>query len=225
MCLRVSGYVKVCGITHADDARLALDAGVDALGVNLVPGTPRAVRWEEARALARFVGAEAEVVGVVAGLARAEAERLVAETGLRWLQLHGEESTEEVRALGEALAPLGARVFKAVRVAGVEDVELARAMPGERVLTDSKVSESRGGTGQRFDWQLVTTLAAERPLILAGGLDADNVAEALEAVRPWGCDAASGVERQGEPRRKAPDRLRAFVSAARAAFGRLARND
>jgi phosphoribosylanthranilate isomerase len=127
-------------------------------------------------------------------------------TALGCLQLHGDETPEDVEAL---LPP----AFKAVRVATAGDVAKARAMPGEYVLVDAKVDGELGGTGHAFDWSLVVDLARHRRLVLAGGLTPDNVARAIEKVRPWCVDVASGVEVAAGV--KDAMRVAAFVAAAR----------
>ncbi len=201
-------FVKICGITTEADAELALAAGADAIGLNLVAGSPRRVELETARRIARSVEGRLEVVGVVADLEPAELMRLRAEIGLDSLQLHGDESAE-------TLAAVLPDAFKAVRIAGPCDVEPIERFAGERVLVDAKVSGLLGGSGQRFDWQLVMALARRRALILAGGLTPENVAEAVARVAPFGVDVASGVEKSGEPRIKDAERVSAFVRAAR----------
>jgi phosphoribosylanthranilate isomerase len=202
-------WIKICGITSVDDALLAVDAGADAVGVNFVPTSKRFVDVSVGRAVSDAVGKRALVVGVVADRSSAELEELRQKTGIAWLQLHGSETNDALRA---ALP----NAYKAARIASASDVEAARQVPGERLLVDAKVDGTLGGTGQRFDWTLVTDLAAERTLVLAGGLDAENVAEAVQVVRPFGVDVASGVE-GSDPRKKDPDRVRRFVQAARKA--------
>jgi phosphoribosylanthranilate isomerase len=122
----------------------------------------------------------------VADLTRDALAQLEREVGLDRLQLHGDEPPELLRALG-------ARAFKAVRVGAPEDVDRARAYDG-LLLLDAKVPGELGGTGRPVDRTLAAALAAERPVLLAGGLGPDNVREAALAVRPWGVDTASGVE-------------------------------
>lgn len=192
------------------DARAAVDAGADAIGVNLVGASKRSVDPDTARRVARALGRHTTVVGVVAGLSVDAMRQLLDETGLSLLQLHGDEPPRAV----EALQP---RAYKAVRVASVEDVARTDDFAGDRILVDAKVEGALGGTGATFDWTLVRSLARRRRLVLAGGLDPENVAEAVRTVGPWGVDVASGVEVAGDPRRKDIVRLRAFVEAARSA--------
>jgi phosphoribosylanthranilate isomerase len=204
-------FVKVCGVVSVADALMAVDAGADALGVNLVPSSKRRVDLATARAVRDGVGERAEVIAVVADLPGEELGRIRAETGIEWLQLHGAEPPS-------ALTPLLPRAYKAVGIATAADVELAASYGGERLLVDARVPGELGGTGHTFDWSLVARLAKGRRLILAGGLTPDNVGLAVAQLSPWGVDVASGVERS--PREKDPERVRAFVRAARAAAAR-----
>lgn len=203
-------YVKVCGITCLEDVEAALAAGVDAIGINLVPSSKRYVEPEAAAKLLRAVTGRALSVLVVARRELAELEQLLEQLAPDQLQLHGDEPDEWLHALG-------ARAFKAVRIGDASDVASARATPGHPLLVDAKVGSELGGTGQRVDWTLVAPLAQSRPLVLAGGLDPSNVAQAIRTASPWAVDVASGVERDGDARRKDSDKLRRFVSSARAA--------
>jgi phosphoribosylanthranilate isomerase len=201
-------YVKVCGITHVEDALAAVAAGVDALGFNFVPASKRYVSVEQARAIIEQVRGQVLCVAVVANWAPGEVSALLGTVGVDRVQLHGDEPPEHVRML----AP---RAFKALRVASASDIELASAFPSHPLLVDAKVEGHLGGTGKTIDWPLVAPLAASRPMILAGGLTPDNVERAVQLVQPWGVDTASGVETRADPRRKDPDKIGRFVSAAR----------
>jgi phosphoribosylanthranilate isomerase len=198
--------VKICGVTTVEDAKDCADAGADAIGVNFIPSSVRRVDRERARAIVEAVGARVLVVGVVANESIEAMRALREASGVGCLQLHGDEGPGEVKAL----LP---HAYKAVRVAGPADVDVARGMPGEYVLVDAKVVGALGGTGHTFDWALVVGLGAERRLVLAGGLTPESVAQAVRRVRPWCVDVASGVE--SSPGRKDPRKVRAFVEAAR----------
>ncbi len=205
-------HVKICGVRSVSDALGSVRSGASAIGVNFIPTSPRRVGIGEARAIVRALraaGARAEVIGVVADMTEAEMRSVLKEAELDSLQLHGEEPKELV----EALLP---SAYKAVRVADAGDVSAARAYAGDRLLVDAKVEGMLGGSGQTFDWSLVADLARERRIVLAGGLTPENVATAVRAVRPWGVDVASGVERAaGE---KDLEKVRAFVEATAAAL-------
>ena len=208
--------VKICGITSVEDAEACIALGADALGVNLVPGTRRCVTEVVAADIVRAAARRSPGDGttrVVLVVANRTVEAMVglrAHVGASWLQLHGDESPEVVAAL----LP---EAYKAVSVGGPEDVARAAAYGGDLVLVDAKAPGLLGGAGVAFDWPLVADLARRRPLMLAGGLTPDNVAEAVRVVRPAWVDVASGVEAAGDPRRKDPARVRAFVLAARSA--------
>ncbi len=198
--------VKICGVTSAADALACARLGADAIGLNFVPSSPRRVDEKAARDIVRAVGEGLLVVGVVAGLSVAEMRALREATGLRCLQLSGDESPDDVAAL----LP---HAYKGVRVGGAEDVARAEAMPGDFVLVDARVEGTLGGTGRTFDWNLVVELARKRKLVLAGGLTPENVAAAVAAVHPWCVDVASGVE--SAPGVKDLAKVRAFLDAAR----------
>lgn len=200
--------IKICGLTRVEDATRCVALGVEALGVNVWPGSPRAVSLRAARAIARAVADRARVVLVLVDAGPAEIARARAETGIAWAQLHGDEPPEAVRAAMPC-------AMKAVRLATEEDVEAALGAPGLEVLLDARVEGQRGGTGVLAPFALAARVARARPTWLAGGLTPDNVAGAIAAVRPLGVDVASGVE--SAPGVKDPARLEAFVAAVRGA--------
>jgi phosphoribosylanthranilate isomerase len=200
--------IKVCGVTTVADARMCVEAGVDAVGVNFVPSSPRCVDFDRARAIVDAIGAQVLVVGVVAGLGVEALRALRDRTGVECLQLHGDVAVRDV----EALLP---HAYVSTPVATAEDVARAEAMPGDYVMVDAKVAGALGGTGRVLDWSLVVQLAARRRLVLAGGLVAANVGAAIERVRPWCVDTASGVE--SAPGVKDAAKVAAFVDAVRVA--------
>ena len=200
-------WIKICGLTSAEDAALALALGADAIGINFVPTSRRFVHPDEVERVLEPVRGKLEIVGVVADLALPELLSLQDRFGLDWLQLHGNEPPELLQALPRAL--------KAVGIADESDVDRARSFPGRRLLVDRKAPGELGGTGLAFKWSLVRELSGERELVLAGGLHPDNVEHAISAISPFGVDVASGVERQGSPRSKDPERLATFITRAR----------
>jgi len=202
MCL------KVCGITSVEDAQMCVTAGVDAIGVNFWPGSPRRCDERIAADIVAAVNGHVTVVGVFVDAPIAEIRRVLVRTGIEWAQLHGDEPADVL----EALLPTA---FKAVRVRDEASVRVAQACPGDRLLIDASVDGLVGGTGTLADWTLARRIAESRPVILAGGLTAENVGEAFAAVHPFGVDVASGVERA--PGQKDPVKVRAFVHAVRAA--------
>ena len=203
--------VKICGITTVDDAIGCVEAGADALGLNFWSGSPRRCPDDVARAIVDAVSERVRLVAVLVDPDDEAVARVRDALGIRWLQLHGAEPPARVAALGP-------EAFKAVHIASVAELELARAMPGAELLVDARVPGLVGGTGVTCDWTLAATLAAERDLWLAGGLRASNVADAVAIVRPAGVDVASGVEQR--PGVKDLAQVAAFVEAARAAHAR-----
>jgi phosphoribosylanthranilate isomerase len=209
-------HVKICGVTTPEDAEECVEAGASAIGVNLVPESPRCVNLDGARGIGEAVARRALVVLVVRDLPIAEMLGLRARTGAGCLQLHGDEAPED-------LAPLLPHAYKAIGVATREDVARAALYGGDYLLVDARTEIGSGGTGRTFDWSLVTELARARNLVLAGGLTPENVADAVRAVRPHTVDVASGVEEEGRPRKKDLARVRAFIQAATAPVGDVTR--
>lgn len=194
----------MCGITRAQDAELALGLGVDALGLNFWVGSKRRCEVDVARAIVRLARGRARVVAVVVDLGLVEIAELRAETGIEWVQLHGDEDAPFVRrCLPNAYA--------AVRLSGEAGLRRAREVPGIEVLLDAHVEGMKGGTGEVADWALAARIAKTRPLWLAGGLEPENVRRAIEIVKPMGVDVASGIELS--PGIKDVDKMRAFVEA------------
>jgi phosphoribosylanthranilate isomerase len=197
--------VKICGITNWADARLAIDAGADALGFNFYPPSPRSVTpaqaWEIVRKLPPFV----EAVGVFVDWSPPAVLALARAVGLQAVQLHGEESPAVVE---ECLA--NCHVIKAFRVH--QDFRLAQLVRYGRAsafLLDGFRKGLRGGTGEKFDWSLARQARRYGRIILAGGLTPGNVAEAIREAEPFAIDVASGVEaRRGK---KDATRLRALM--------------
>ena len=206
----VAPKVKVCGLTRLEDARLAHELGAWALSMIFWKGTPRRVKPAEAeRIAAAFKRADVEVCGVFVNATLDEVARMADRVGLTMLQFHGEEGPAYC---AEAHRRTGARVIKAKAVGDRGDVQALDAFRDvDYHLVDARVAGMRGGTGQQVDVDLVRSRRSPIPLILAGGLNAENVAEAARAVEPFAVDTASGTE--AEPGIKDPERLRAFFEA------------
>jgi phosphoribosylanthranilate isomerase len=205
-------HVKICGVTSPADAEGCVRLGATAIGVNLVPGTPRCVDTATARRIAEAIGTDALVVAVVRDLSVPEMFALKAATGCGCLQLHGSEPPE-------ALVPLLPHAYKAIAVATADDVVLAARYGGDYVLLDAQTTRGSGGMGHAFDWSLAKNLARARKVVLAGGLTPENVAEAVRTVRPHTVDVATGVEARGRPREKDIGRVRDFIDAVRSLGG------
>lgn len=201
-------WVKVCGITRAEDARLAAQAGASAIGFVFWPRSLRAIDPETARRIAEQVPGNVLVVGVFVNQSPAEVAGVVTTVGLDAVQLHGDEDPLHY-------AHVGAPIIKAVPLGpGAPGAAWAGLPPGVVVLIDGALPTARGGTGSLADWPRAAEIAACRQTILAGGLTPENVASAITAVRPFGVDVSSGVELR--PGVKDPDRLKRFVRAATA---------
>ncbi|MCS7316265.1 MAG: phosphoribosylanthranilate isomerase [Bryobacterales bacterium] len=195
--------VKICGITNAQDAAAAVEAGATALGVNFYPESPRFVTPEQAAHILSVVPDEVLKVGVFVNEPAEAVENLAWELGLDVVQLYGNCSEW----------PQGVRVWRAVRVTGEFRADEIGDPRAEALLLDAAPPGVWGGSGQSFDWRLARGVRAR--IVIAGGLDESNVAEAIRQARPWGVDACSRLERA--PGRKDHERMRRFVQAALAA--------
>lgn len=180
--------VKICGITRSQDALAAARAGADAIGLVFAPESPRRVTLAQAVAIAQALPPFVSTVALFVNAERAEVEAVL--EGLRpdLLQFHGDETPEYC-------ASFGVPYIKAVRIRpGLDLLQFEAAHGGARgLLLDAYHPQRHGGTGERFDWNLIPA-GLTKPVILAGGLTPDNVAEAIRSVRPWAVDVSSGVE-------------------------------
>lgn len=201
--------VKICGITNLEDALAAVEAGADALGLNFYRRSPRYVAPEEARRITPLLPQGVLKVGVFVNEDEPEqVARIADEVGLTAVQLHGDESPEYCRALR------GRFVIKAVRAGRDFEPESVCSYEADAILLDAFSEKERGGTGRVVDWSVARRVRELVPrLFLAGGLAPENVAAAIDAVGPYAVDACSLLE--SAPGRKDPERLRAFVAAAR----------
>jgi len=190
------------------DAEMCVAHGVDALGLNFWPESSRHVDADAARRIALAVGDAVALVGLFVDEREARIAELRDVVGFSWVQLHGNEPPEVV-------ARLGPDAYKAIRVGDESIEEEASRYGGPLLLLDALVPGQAGGTGHSFDWELARGLAKKRAIVLAGGLSAANVAEAVRRVGPRAVDVASGVE--SEPGVKDEVRVAAFVAAVRKA--------
>jgi phosphoribosylanthranilate isomerase len=213
----VSLTVKICGLSTPDALDVALDAGADMVGFVFFPPSPRHVALEAARALGRHVPGRAQKVALTVDATDDILAGIVEALAPDMLQLHGRESPARVAAVK---ARFGLPVMKALPIAGPEDLAPIRLYKdvADRLLFDARAPREAtrpGGLGKAFDWHLLDNLDPGLAFMLSGGLDAGNVAEALAITRAPGVDVSSGVERA--PGEKDPDKIRAFIRAARAA--------
>jgi len=205
--------VKVCGITNLEDAELAVELGAWTLGMIFFAGSPRSCSAAEAQRIVAVLRRRVELCGVFVNAPLEEVVRTSEDLGLSMLQLHGDEGPS---FCAEASRRNGARVIKAVQVSGPGDVRDLERFHVDFHLLDARAAEPerlglRGGTGDTFDWTLLKARRSKVPLILSGGLNADNVAEAITLTHPYAVDTASGTE--SAPGRKDADKLRAFFAA------------
>lgn len=209
--------VKICGITNGKDALAAANAGADAIGLNFHPASPRCVSLPTAAVILERLPAFVSPVGVFVGQTLPEACGIAESIGLRIIQRHGDE--HEPADLPRF------HLIEVFRVADRGDIPLivaylAAARSQDRlpctILIDAKVPGEYGGTGRMPPWDIVAELPTQGvPLILAGGLTPDNVAEAVRIVRPYAVDVASGVE--SSPGKKDADKIKRFIDNARSA--------
>jgi len=192
--LQVSGkgaQVKICGITSAKDARGVVAAGADALGINFWPKSKRYISMESARAWLPDVPVTR--VGVFVNATLAEITATVESGLIDIAQLHGDETPE----FAQALADRGVSVIKALGVKDETSLTGLEEFPGQGILLDAYCPVEYGGSGETFDWDLARKIVVENPdrrVVLAGGLNPENITAAVEAVRPAAVDIASGVE-------------------------------
>jgi phosphoribosylanthranilate isomerase len=203
--------VKVCGITRIEDASEAVRLGAAAIGFVFWPASPRAISVPAAREVAGAVPPLVARVGVFVNACADDVARIADVVGLDAVQLHGDERVDRY-------ARVKSRLIKSVTLNSDEDVFSASALPAHvTALVDATDRARRGGTGQVADWSYAAALASRRPIILAGGLTADNVAGAIGQVRPWALDVSSGVE--SAPGIKSRERLEAFFAAVAGSGG------
>jgi phosphoribosylanthranilate isomerase len=201
--------VKICGITSAEDAGVAVEAGADLLGLVFHEPSPRHVDLEAAAAIAQSIPPYVLRVGLFVNAPPRQVAEAITRCGLQMLQFHGDETPDYC-------GQFGMMTMKAFRVAGEETLAQLGRYSTDAWLLDAHVKGQYGGTGHTFDWSLATRAAQlGKPVFLAGGLTPDNVAEAVRTVQPYGVDVSGGVERA--PGRKDPAKLKAFLRAAREA--------
>ncbi len=193
--------VKICGITNLDDALLAVEYGADALGFVFYEGSPRHVFPETVREIISRLPPFVTTVGVFVNAPPQEIREVMDLAGLDVVQLHGDEPQEEC-----SLFP---RVIKAFRVRELSDIERLKGYSVSAYLLDAYDPEVPGGTGQTFNWDIAVEAKKYGPIILAGGLTPENVADAVSRVRPYAVDVSSGVEAQKG--KKDHEKMRLFI--------------
>jgi len=200
--------VKICGITNAKDAEIAVEAGADALGFIFVAGTPRYIDPDAARPIVDDLPPLVSPVGVFADHPVAEIERVINRCGFRTVQLHGSEAPEYCRQLTVS-------VIKTFRVRPGGPPPPFEAYRVHAFLLDTFVEGKLGGTGKTFPLEVASSAKAFGRVIIAGGLTPENVVQVIREVHPYAVDVSSGVE--SKPGRKDPQKLRDFIARARGA--------
>ncbi len=218
--------IKICGIKSLKDAQAALDAGVDAIGLNFYEQSPRYVTIELARQICNIIPPTVTPVGVFVNAPTDKIKQICYEVGIEVVQLHGDEPPEHLTAIKPRWKVIRACRMDDRGLQGLGDDLQACSDNGglfpDAVLLDAAVAGQYGGTGSTLAWNELADwrpLPGAVPLILAGGLTPENVTEAISAVRPDGVDVASGVE--SAPGVKDPEKMRLFVEAAKTAFAKI----
>jgi phosphoribosylanthranilate isomerase len=196
--------VKICGIAREEDAEAAAEAGAAMIGFIFVPSSPRFIRPVDAARIVRTLPPSVLPVGVFVDASREDVDRSVVESGVRCIQLHGDEPPGETQ--GYAVP-----VIKGIRVRPGFDPEIIRRYNVQAILLDAFVEGRHGGTGVSFDWAIATKAASLARIVLSGGLTSENVREAIRRVRPYAVDVSSGVERS--PGIKDHEKIRRFIEA------------
>jgi phosphoribosylanthranilate isomerase len=200
--------IKVCGLTRVEDARAAVEAGVDALGLVFYPPSPRCIDLAQAARLASLAPPFVSVVGLFVNADPREVRATLSAVPLHLLQVHGDEDEAYCRQFGRPY-------IKAARMKpGFDLLQYAQDFPTAQAILADAFTEAYGGGGKTFDWRSIPSGLA-KPLVLSGGLDETNVGEAVARVRPAAVDVSSGVE--AAKGIKDAVRIRAFIAAARAA--------
>ena len=202
-------FIKICGITNLADASAAIAAGADALGFNFYQPSARYITPRSARAIIDQLPDSILKVGVFVNESQPALTQIANESGIKALQLHGDESPDYCHQLASEF-----QVIKTLAVSDQLDPKLAQAFDVDAIMLDTRDNKLRGGTGRAFDWSIAEEIKRLVPkLYLAGGLSPENVAAAIETVRPFAVDACSGLE--VKPGVKNHERMHAFVAAVR----------
>lgn len=217
----MSLIVKICGLKTPETLKSAIDAGADWVGFVFFPKSPRHVTLELAVELGHYAGSHVKKVALVVDADDAALDDIAHALNPDIFQLHGHESPERVEAIKTRY---GRPVMKALGIADAGDLEAARAYvaSADWLLLDAKPPKNAvlpGGNGVAFDWHLLAGLDLEKPFMVSGGLDPANVGMAIAISRPAGVDVSSGVETA--PGMKDPEKIRAFIAAARQAGRQL----
>lgn len=199
--------IKICGLTNFDDASAAIDLGADALGFVFFRESPRNISPEKAAAIITKLPVFTTTVGVFVNAPREEILKIVSQTGVSVIQLHGEESPEACL--------LTRKVIKGIRIKSIESLEPLKRYQGlvSAFLLDTYAPHTLGGTGQVFNWDIALEAKIFGRVILAGGLTPENILEAIRLVKPYAVDVSSGVEL--EKGKKDHQKMKLFIERAK----------
>ena len=205
--------VKICGITNVRDAKVALAAGADYLGLNFYKGSKRYLTPSAGKKIAQALkGSGAKLIGVFVNETPERVVEIARTVGLSHAQLHGDETPEQVAAVAKSKVP----VIKALRVGpDFRAEQLEGYTRAKAYLLDGFDPTELGGTGKTFDWRKSPRTGGKKPLFLAGGLTPENVAEAIRIAQPYAVDVCSGVESAASPRKKDAAKIAALMKAVR----------
>lgn len=215
-------FIKICGTTNLVDALASLDAGADALGFIFVEESKRQIEPDVAKEIINELPIGADVFGVFVNEPASYIVEVARELGLSGVQLHGEESPQQVSSIRQATQESPLKIIKAIPASILENRDLGYFVGGEElvdaIMVDSGSERKRGGTGKPFDWMhaanAILELQKKNKVIIAGGLNPLNVSTAVGLLRPWGVDAVTGLE--ADFGKKDHRKLRAFIAAVRA---------
>jgi phosphoribosylanthranilate isomerase len=203
--------IKICGITNPKDAVLSMELGADALGFNFYKESPRYIAPQQVREITDGIGDGILTVGVFVNKPIDEVVDIVSKTGIKAVQLHGDEQAEYVAQLASRT---NGKIIKALRVTPNFRPLDAAQFDADAILLDGYSEKERGGTGKSFDWQVAKQVREHvSELYLAGGLSPENVGTAILEVRPFAVDVCSSIE--SRPGVKDPEKLRSFIENCR----------
>ncbi len=199
-------FVKICGVTNVEDARFALECGADAIGLNFYERSPRFVTMERAQEIVSKLPEHKSKIGVFVNASRKRILEVIKTVNLSAVQLVGQHGPDD-------LVNFESSVIKVFRVFPGFDVEVLRNYIIDAFLLDTYQDETYGGTGKTFDWNVAIKAKEYGKVILSGGLNPENIEDAVKYVQPYGVDVSSGVELR--PGRKDPKKIRDFIARAR----------
>jgi len=199
-------FVKICGVTNVEDARFALECGADAIGLNFYERSPRFITMERAQEIVSKLPEHKSKIGVFVNASRKRILEVIKTVNLSAVQLVGQHGPDD-------LVNFESSVIKVFRVYPGFDVEVLRNYIIDAFLLDTYQDETYGGTGKTFDWNVAIKAKEYGKVILSGGLNPENIEDAVKYVQPYGVDVSSGVELR--PGRKDPKKIRDFIARAR----------